>query len=97
MRSVNINKKQCGGRIRLLKWRGLGKISRLSNWNRELMPQVFVIRLRQPRVNHKALLEKLLYTHEPCWRRNAQFTALCLFGLSPTSRRHRLDNIDEWL
>ena len=51
MRSVNINKKQCGGRIRLLKWPGLGKISRLSDWNRELMPQVFVLRLRLPLAN----------------------------------------------
>jgi hypothetical protein len=34
--------------MRLLKWPGLGKISRLSDWNRELMPQVFVRRLRLP-------------------------------------------------
>jgi hypothetical protein len=48
MRNVNINKKRCGGKTRLLKWPSLGKISRLSGWNRQLMPQVFVARIRIP-------------------------------------------------
>jgi hypothetical protein len=79
----------------LLKWPGLGKISRLSDWNRELMPQVFVIRLRLPRVNHKALLEKLLFTNPAETQRLVHCTVLV--RIIPTSRRHRLDNIDEWL
>ena len=52
-----MNKKQYGSRIHLLKWPGLGKISCLSDWNRELMPQVFVLRLRLPARHNQRHIE----------------------------------------